>query len=54
MENEKDFETIPQEQEQQEPYAPRPKWQIWGARLGLLLFILVIILYYINVARGGV
>lgn len=34
-------------------YLPRPKWQIWLARIGLVLFILVIVLYYINMFRGG-
>jgi len=35
-------------------YTPRPAWQVWTARIGLALFILVIVLYYINLFRGGV
>ena len=34
-------------------YVPRPWWQVWGARIGLVLFLIVILLYYINIARGG-
>ena len=34
-------------------YVPRPKWQVWTARIGLVLFILVIVMYYINIMRGG-
>ena len=52
MENEKDFEVLPEDMEP-EPYKPRPFWQVWGARIGLVLFILVVIAYYINIARGG-
>ena len=41
---------IPQEEEH---YVPRPRWQIWVARIGLVLFILTLIAYYLNVFRGG-
>lgn len=34
-------------------YAPRPAWQVWTARVGLVLFIALIIMYMINIARGG-
>ena len=37
----------------QETYQPRPKWQVWGARVALVLFILLLILYYVNLMRGG-
>ena len=52
MENEKDYEVLPEDLEP-EPYKPRPCWQVWGARIGLVLFILVVVMYYINIARGG-
>ncbi len=42
-----------QEQQEQPRYVPRPRWQVWLARIGLVLFILVIIMYYINMMRGG-
>ena len=35
-------------------YQPRPMWQVWAARLGLVIFILFIILFYIQIARGGI
>ena len=47
-------------QEQDEPaveetpkYIPRPAWQVWFARVALVLFIALIIMYMINIARGG-
>ena len=41
-------------QEQETPaYVPRPRWQVWLARVALALFILLIIAYYINIMRGG-
>ena len=44
-----------QEKQAQEPegYVPRPKWQVWGARVLLVVFILLLIMYYTNVFRGG-
>ena len=38
---------------EQQPYVPRPKWQIWGARILLAVFILLLLMYYTNVFRGG-
>ena len=35
-------------------YVPRPTWQVWAARIALVIFILGLILYYLNVFRGGV
>ena len=48
MENEKDM--IPEEQVE---YAPRPRWQVWLARIGLVVFVVFLIFYYINWFRGG-
>ena len=31
---------------QESGYVPRPKWQVWGARIGLVVFILFLIMYY--------
>ena len=39
--------------QQPEDYVPRPKWQIWGARILLVMFILLLIMYYTNLFRGG-
>ena len=38
---------------EQEHYVPRPKYQIWAARIGLALVILGVILYYWHIASGG-
>ena len=42
-----------EELEQQEGYEPRPKWQLWAARIGLVLFILLVIGQIVSIARGG-
>ena len=34
---------------QEEGYAPRSQWQVWGARIALVVFILGLILYYCNI-----
>ena len=45
------------ETEQQEKagpsYVERPRWQVWGARIGLVLMIIFLALYYYHIARGG-
>ena len=48
MENEELNEQLPEE-----TYEPRPAWQTWLARVGLVVFILFLIMYYINLFRGG-
>ena len=54
MENEKNIQPGPDpEQEKKEPYRPRPAWQVWAARLGLVLMVICVILYYIHIATGG-
>ena len=54
MENE-NLENQQQTEDQQprEVYIPRPAWQVWGARVALVIFIIFLIMYYINIARGG-
>ena len=34
-------------------YKPRPAWQIWAARIGLIVFLIFLVMYYINILRGG-
>ena len=34
-------------------YQPRPAWQVWMARIGLIVFLIFIAMYYVNIARGG-
>ena len=38
---------------EEEVYTPRPKWQVWGARAGLIVFILFVIYQLIHIATGG-
>ena len=55
MEHE-ELELTPEEAAEQEPkkgYIPRPAWQVWGARIGLVIVIIAIILYYWNMVNGG-
>ena len=49
-----EYEHMEKEEEQQPVYQARPKWQVWAARIALVIFILGLILYYLNVFRGGV
>lgn len=50
MENEHEQEPIVPEKP---GYVERPRWQVWAARVGLVLLIALLILYYITIARGG-
>ena len=34
-------------------YQPRPKWQVWAARVALVVFIIIVIMSYFRIARGG-
>ena len=38
---------------QQEGYVERPAWQVWAARIGLVLFLLVVAYQIISIAQGG-
>ena len=40
-------------QQEQKGYEPRPAWQVWGARVALALFILVVIYQFLAIATGG-
>lgn len=50
MENEHEFENQTPETE---GYTPRPAWQVWGARIVLVIFIFLLIAYYSNIFTGG-
>ena len=39
--------------EEDKPTVPRPAWQVWGARIALVIFIGYLIFYYLNLFRGG-
>lgn len=40
-------------QEPQEVYVPRPAWQVWLARIGVVFVAAAFILYLIHIATGG-
>lgn len=50
MDNEEQKLDIPEEKPK---YTPRPAWQVWAARVGLVIMIISVILYYIHIATGG-
>lgn len=34
-------------------YQPRPLWQVWAARVGLVLFVAFVIYQLLQIAGGG-
>lgn len=36
-----------------EAYVPRPAWQVWAARLGVVLAVLFVIAQILTIAGGG-
>lgn len=38
---------------EQEGYVERPAWQVWGARIGLVIFLLFVVYQVLAIARGG-
>ena len=54
MENEHELHQPQQSPIPEEPgYVERPRWQVWAARLGLVVLAVFLILYYLTIARGG-
>ena len=51
MENTHEYDNI--EQPSEEGYTPRPAWQVWGARIGLVLFLLFVAYQILSIAGGG-
>ena len=41
------------EQQPKSSYTPRPAWQVWLARIGLVIMIISVALYYWHIASGG-
>ena len=43
-----------EELQQQEPMesTPRPRWQVWLARIALIIFVAFLIMYYSNIFRS--
>ena len=40
-------------QPEEHGYVPRPMWQVWAARVGLVLFIGIVIYQILSIATGG-
>ena len=38
---------------EQKGYVPRPSWQIWAARIGLVIFIGIVIAQILQIAGAG-
>ena len=41
------------QEQQEEVYKPRPKQEVWLARIGLVVFLILLALYFRNIAFGG-
>ena len=51
---EDNLENQPQETaEETTGYVPRPVWQVWCARIALVLFIIIVLGQALRIARGG-
>ena len=46
-------EKKPSDSQLEKGYVERPRWQVWGARLGLVIFIGFVIIQLVTIARGG-
>lgn len=44
---------LPQDNLPEDRYEPRPSWQVWGARIGAALFLVLVIFQIVSIARGG-
>ena len=36
---------------EQEEYVPRPRWQVWGARVALVVVLIAVALYFWSIAN---
>ena len=48
--DEQNLPNVPSEEEKK--YTPRPAWQVWAARIGLVIFVAFLVMFYVKVARG--
>lgn len=53
MENSREQQMETAAEEREEGYVPRPAWQVWGARIALVLFLIFVAYQILSVARGG-
>lgn len=40
------------QQNDEKGYEPRPAWQLWAARIGLVFFVILVILQIVQMFRG--
>jgi len=40
-------------QQEESGYTPRPQWQVWGARVGVVIMILLVIWQILQIAGVG-
>lgn len=50
---EKERNDLPEESLQEQGYTPRPAYQVWLARIGLIVFIALLVAVYLKMFRGG-
>ena len=43
---------VPIPAEEEKKYTPRPAWQVWAARIGLVIFVAFLVMFYMKIARG--
>ena len=53
MEDNLEKQTNETSSEENTGYVPRPAWQVWLARVALVLFIIIVIGQILRIARGG-
>ncbi len=51
MENERN--DLPEEMLPEQGYTPRPRYQVWLARIGLVVFLALLVAAYLKLFRGG-
>ena len=42
-----------QQEAQPQGYVPRPAWQVWGARVAVVLFLLLVLAQIASIAGAG-
>ena len=53
MDNQENKNVAPESEVPPEPYKERPRYQVWAARVGLVIMIISIALYLYHLASGG-
>ena len=55
MEENRPKQEIPEEEVREQPvYTPRPAWQIWAARIGVVVMLIAFVLYCLHIAGIGI